>query len=154
MSVIKEFECAVHGVFESTHPICTEIGCEAEVKRVFLTPPAIGSEYLKRFDKGIRQSVDMMKLGNLRSARAGEAAFGNGGKGMLWSDEVKTALGVDMGGLLASASKPLKVTYRDGREETLPKSVMRELGAEGITRKVLPKPAELTGHRADRVAPK
>ncbi|HEX8783332.1 MAG TPA: hypothetical protein VF764_08175 [Steroidobacteraceae bacterium] len=150
MSVIKEFSCKVHGPFESTHPICLEVGCEAEVVREFRTPPSIGSEYLKRFDKGIKQSVDMMKLGNLRTARAGEAAYGNGGKGMYWSDEVKTALGVDMAGLVNAASRPFKITYRDGREETLPKSVMRELGADGMTKRVLPKPAEITGHQSDR----
>jgi hypothetical protein len=149
--VIKEWECQRHGCFESTHPICPEIGCESEaIKRVFLTPPLVSDGTLKRFNAGIKKSVDMMGLGNLRSARAGEAAYGNSGNGMLWGDDVKKVLGVDMAALTQAAAKPMKVTYRDGHEETLNKSVMRELGAEGMTKRVLPRPAETTGSVADR----
>jgi hypothetical protein len=151
VSVIKEWECKVHGYFPGTHPICPEIGCESEeVKRVFITPPTISDGTLKRFDQGIKRSVDMMKLGNLRSARAGEAAYGNSGNGMLWGDEVKRVLGVDMAGLVASASKPLSIERSDGKRETVEKSVMRELAAEGMTKRVLPRPAETIGHAQDR----
>lgn len=154
MSVMKEWECPEHGTFECTHPICPEIGCDKEIKRVFLTPPTISDGMLKRFDASTKRSVDLMKLGNLRTARAGEAAYGQGGVGVLWGDECKQVLGVDMGQLRAAAATPLKITHADGRHEEVNKSVMRELGAEGITQRVLPRPAELTGHRADRVKPK
>ena len=151
--VLKEWECPVHGDFEGTHPVCPEIGCEAEIKQVFRTPVTIGSQTLKRFQAGIKQSVDMMGLGNLRSARAGEAAYGGNKNGMFWTNEVEK-LGVNIPGLVASAGTPMKVTYPDGHQESINKSVMRELGAEGMTQRVLPKPAELTGHRQDRVRPK
>lgn len=154
MSVIHDYECSVHGVFECTHPICPEIGCEGEVKLVFLKPPSIGSEGLKRFNAGIKKSVDSMKLGNLRSARAGETAYGNQGSGMLWGDDVQKVLGVSMDQLRASAAQPLKVTHRDGHTEQVDKSVMRELAGEGMTGRRLPQPAELVGHRADREKPK
>jgi hypothetical protein len=151
MGVIKEFECAEHGVFEGTHPICPEIGCESNsVKRVFLTAPMVSDGMLKRFDASTKKSVDMMKLGNLRTARAGEAAYGNNGSGMLWGDDIKRVMGVDMAQLQQAAATPLKVTHKDGRKETIEKSVMRELGAEGITKRVLPRPAETTGSKADR----
>lgn len=152
MSVMKEWECRLHGAFESTHPLCPEIGCDSEdVKRVFLTPPTISDGMLKRFDRGIKRSVDMYGLKNLRSARGGEAAYGNEGKGMLWGNDVQKVLGVDMGALLQASATPLQVTHADGRKETVEKSVMREMGQAGITRQVLPKPAELTGHVQDRV---
>lgn len=146
---MKEWECPNHGPFIATHPMCPAIGCEAEIKRVFITAPAIGSSELKRFHAGLKQSVDLMGLGNLRSARAGETAYG-GTSGLLWGDAVKETLGVDVAGLTAFAAKPLKVTYKDGHEETIEKSVMRELGEEGITQQVLPRPAELLGHRQER----
>lgn len=151
MSVWKEWECAAHGCFEGTHPICPVIGCESgAVKQVFLTPPMISDGYLRRFDRGIKKSVDMMKLGNLRSARAGEAAYGNSGNGMLWGNDIQKVLGVDMGALTAAAAVPLKVTHADGHTEQIEKSVMREMGAAGITQRVLPQPAELTGHVQDK----
>ena len=150
MSVVKEWECPLHGYFESTHPLCLEIGCDAEVKQVFLTPPNIGSNELKRFDAGIRKSSDMYKIGNFRTARAGEAAYGNSGKGMLWGDECQKALGVSMEQLVASSATPMTVRHRDGHVETINKSVMRELGSEGMTKRTLPRPAETTGHVQDR----
>ncbi|MBA0085215.1 MAG: hypothetical protein HRJ53_09475 [Acidobacteria bacterium Pan2503] len=150
MSVMKEWECPEHGYFASTHPLCPEIGCTADCPRVFVTPVTVSDGVLKRFDASTKKSVDMMGLGDLRTARAGEAAYGNGGAGVLWGDECQRVLGVDMAGLRASAAKPLNVTFADGRKETIEKSVMRELGREGITQRVLPKPAETTGSIQDR----
>lgn len=147
---MREWECPIHGYFECTHPLCPEIGCEAEVKQVFLTPPTISDGMLKRFNAGLKKSADMMGISDFRSARAGESAYGNFGKGMLWGDEVQKVLGVSMDQLRASAAKPLHVTHADGRQEKIEKSVMRELAGEGMTKKVLPKPAEAIGHRADR----
>lgn len=155
MSVMKEWECKAHGCFESTHPICPEIGCESgEVKRVFLTPPTISDGTLKRFDAGIKKSADLMGIGNFRSARGGEAAYGNSGKGMLWGNDIQKVLGVDMGALLQASAAPLNVTHADGRKETIEKSVMREMASEGMTRAVLPKPAEMTGHVQDKAKPR
>lgn len=150
MSVWKEWECPLHGYFEGTHPLCPEIGCVADCKQVFLTPPTISDGTLKRFNEGLKKSSDSYGINNFRSARAGETAYGSGGKGMLWGDEVKRVLGVDMAALVSSAAKPLDVTLADGRHERVEKSVMRELGGEGITQRVLPRPAETTAHVQDR----
>ena len=150
MAVMKEWECPVHGAFDSTHPICPEIGCESEPKQVFRTPVAIGSNFLKRFDQGIRKSVDMMGLGNLRSAKQGETAYGGDKGGVLWGSDIQKVLGVSLEQMVASAGKPMNVTFKDGRKESLNPSVLRELAAEGATRNSLPRPAELTGDRRDR----
>ena len=150
--IIKEFECQDHGYFESTHPICFALGCESQhVRRVFLTAPSIGSTELKRFHEGLKKSADLMGIGDFRTARAGETAYGgSAGKGMLWGDDIKKVLGVDMGQLAAAAAVPLDVTRRDGTHEKVDKSVMRELAAEGMTKAVLPRPAELIRSRGDK----
>src|SRR5437016_7570872 len=151
MGVIREFECEAHGYFESTHPICWALGCDsAHVKRVFLTAPSVGSPELKRFHEGLKRSADLMGITNFRSAREGESSFGNSGKGLLWGDEIKKVLGVDLGQLSAAAAQPLTVIHRDGTKEAVDKSPMRELAAEGMTRAVLPKPAELIRSKADK----
>ena len=142
---MKEWECPAHGYFESTHPLCPELGCLADCNQVFLTPPTVSDGVLKRFDASTKKSVDMMKLGNLRTARAGESAYGTGGRGMLWGNDVQKQLGVSMETLVANAAAPLVV-----KGQKIDKSVMRELAAEGMTKKVLPRPAELIGDRRDR----
>ena len=153
MSVMKEWECAEHGVFDGTHPICPEVCCASDkVTRVFLTPPTISDGMLKRFNKGLQKSADMMGIGNFRTAREGESAYGNAGKGMLWGNDVQKVLGVDMATLQAQAAVPLNVTLADGRKQKIEKSVMRELGAEGITghRALAPLPAERIGAKAEQ----
>jgi hypothetical protein len=151
MAAMKEWECPVHGDFDCTHPLCPHVGCETEVKQVFRTPVTIGSQLRKRFDAGIKKSVDMMGLGNLRSSRAGEASYGgNTGDQVLWGNDVERVLGVSINQLTATAARPLNVTYKDGRKETIETSVMRELAAEGATSHRLPRPAELTRDPKDR----
>jgi hypothetical protein len=151
MAVIKEWECLDHGFFESTHPICWALGCESQrVRRVFNTAPSIGSPELKRFHAGLKKSADMMGITNFRSAREGEAAYGNSGKGLLWGDDVQKVLGVNMDQLRAAAATPLTVTKKDGSQERVEKSVMRELAAEGMTKRVLPRPAELIQAKSDK----
>ena len=151
MSVMKEWECPQHGCFESTHPICPDITCSADCRQVFLTPPTVSDGTLKRFDAGVRRSAELMGITNFRTARAGEAAYGNSGKGMLWGNDIQKALGVDMGTLAAAASVPLTVTHKDGHQEKIEKSPMRELARDsGLTKRVLPIPADRTGHRGER----
>jgi len=149
---VKEWECAEHGCFERSHPICPAMGCESEnVKQVFLTPPMIASGKLKRFDAGIRKSADMMGINNFRSARPGEAAYGGDeakkrGLEMLWGDDVKRILGVDMGTLSAAAQQPLTV----GNQTLTRNNGMREAATElGITRRTIPRAGEVTAHGSE-----
>jgi hypothetical protein len=153
MSVTKEWECMEHGTFECSHPICPALGCDSKlVKRVFLTPPNIGSSELKRFNEGIKKSADMYGINNFRTARAGEAAYGGeaakaASTQVLWGDDIQKTLGLNMGDLTARAQQPLTVTKPDGSKETLTRNnPMREVATElGITRRALPKAAEVTG---------
>jgi hypothetical protein len=151
--VIKEWECPVHGAFDSTHPVCLEVGCDAECKQVFRTPVGLLSDFHKRFDQGIRKSSDLMGIGDFKSARAGESSFAGRAEqgGVLWGADVQKVLGVNVEQLTAAAARPLKVTYRDGHTESVNTSVMQELANEGATHNVLPRPAELTGDRRERV---
>lgn len=150
MAVLAEWECALHGVFECTHPCCPAFNCDSsQVKRVFVTPPHIGSQTLKRFDKGIKRSAEMYGISNFRTAREGEAAYGGGGNGVLWGDQIQKTLGVDMSALQAAAQRPFKVP---GRNEVLTNNnPMREVATElGITKRVLPKPAEEIRSKHDK----
>jgi len=144
MAVVKEWECAIHGVFASTHPICNGLGCDSSyVKQVFITPPNIGSASTKRFDAGIRKSSDMYKINNFKSAREGEVSFGGrdtaSGLQVLWGDDVKRTFGTDTMGL--AAASPDTLGTNNGMKqaaETL-----------GITSRTLPPAGETTAHRSE-----
>lgn len=168
MGVIKEWECIEHGVFERTHPICPEFGCEsASVVRVFITPPHIGTRMVRQFEAGIRKSSDMMGGANFRTARPGENAFGgqaakDAGTELLWGDQaVKKTMGRSFAELTGIAQQPLvlkddkgQVRRRpDGSELRLDRNnAMREAATEmGITRRRLPLAGELAVARADNV---
>jgi hypothetical protein len=157
MAVLKEWECASHGPFEGSHPVCPELGCDSSsVKQVFLTPPNIGSQALKRFDRGIRRSAEMMGISNFRSARAGEQAYGGdaakkAGMEMLWGDDVQRILGKSVGELSAAAQAPLTITKGNGERETLTRNNgMADAATElGITKRALPKAGEIISHKGD-----
>ena len=95
MAVLHDFECADHGVFESTHPICPAFNCECEDIKKKFRPLHIKSAMTKATDAGFRQSADAMGISNFRSARPGEASFGGDRAGeALWGSEINRALGV------------------------------------------------------------
>ncbi|MBV8648472.1 hypothetical protein [Paludibacterium sp.] len=72
--VIKEWECAKHGTFESTHPICPCLGCASEnVKRVFLTPPSIRHEATTYTDNSFNDLARAYKLSDINN-QDGQAA--------------------------------------------------------------------------------
>ncbi len=147
MSVIKEWNCLLHGPFEGSHPICCEHGCDSKaVVREFRTPPNIGSRMLKQFDAGMKRSSDMYRIGNFRSAREGEAAYGgdagkDNGMQVLWGEQCKRVLGRSFAELTTMAHRPIVGdTYVPTRDRN---NGMRDAATDiGITGRRLPK-AEL-----------
>jgi hypothetical protein len=152
VAVIKEFSCIEHGEFESSHPICPNFGCNSKfVERVFLTAPGIGTAGRKRFDAGIRQSAEMMRISNFRSARGGETSYG-GDKGkelgmeLLWGKETEKKMGRSFAQLTQTAQQPFEVAKRDGSGSLRldRNNAMREAATEmGITRRRLPRAHEV-----------
>jgi hypothetical protein len=157
MAVMREWSCLEHGEFEGSHAICPAFGCDSRaVKQEFRTPVGIRSGLTKRTDAGIRKSVDMYRLGNVRSARDGEASYG-GDKGkelgmeVLWGNDVQRKMGRSFAEMTGVAQQPLIVPKRDGSGVLrLDKNnAMREAATElGITRRVTPPAAEVTSDKA------
>jgi hypothetical protein len=159
VSVIKEFECILHGPFEGSHPICPENGCEsASVTQVFLTPVTIGSSFRKRFDAGMRKSADMYQIDDWKSAKAGDTSFAGRapvGQELLWGDGCKKVMGRSFAELTGLAQKPLVVDKRDGSGQLRldRNNGMREAATEaGITRRRLPKAGEVTAFKGEKGA--
>lgn len=156
--IVKEWHCIEHGHFESSHPICPNFGCDSEhVSRAFLTAPAHLSSATRRHAEGIRRSADMMGLSNFRSARAGEAAYGGDvgkelGQELLWGNEVQAKMGKSFTDLTGMAHQPFSYTKADGSTETMTRNnALVEAATEmGITRRAIPKAAELTVAPADK----
>lgn len=149
MSVIKEWQCKKHGNFEGSHPICPAMGCRSDkVDRVFLTPVGIKSEFLSRHEKGIKKLAASYGQSDFKSARAGETSVKSPvGQKLLWGNEVKKELGMDMNALTAQASRPFTVTKGDGSTETVPHGMRLAATELGLTQRVLPPAGELTVSR-------
>jgi hypothetical protein len=159
MAVLREWACLEHGPFEGSHAICPALGCDSRaVSQEFRTPVGIRSGLTKRTDAGIRKSVDMYGLGNVRSAREGEASYG-GDKGkelgmeVLWGNDVQKKMGRSFAEMTGVAQRPLIVKKRDG-SGTLrldQNNAMRQAATElGITRRVVPQAAEVSGDKGTR----
>ena len=111
--------------------------------REIRTAPGFKSDKSKRFDAGLRKTADGMKLGNLRSAREGEAAYGGDiGRQLLWGDDAKKYMGMDIGAIVDKAAVPFEVTKRDGSRERVPQGMRLAANEAGLTSHVLPQ-AEL-----------
>lgn len=73
MTVIHDYECAVHGVFEARAPKkCPFKGCEEEITKVFLKAPSYKSDRTKNADKNLKQLGMEFNMTNMRSTREGE----------------------------------------------------------------------------------
>lgn len=151
--ILHDWHCRDHGNFEGSHPICPEMGCESEhVVKVYLKAPGIRSDFMKRHDAGIRKSADSMHLGNFRSARAGEAAYGGDigkpGERVLWGSDVNKVSGKPFAALTQQAEATSKFRKKDGSTEVVPNG-MRLAAQAGITSRPI-KPAERTVSMADK----
>lgn len=144
--VIKEWKCKTHGVFDSSHPICPALGCRSKnVERVFITPPGIKSEFVRRHEKGIQKLAAAYGQTDFKTAKAGDASIKSPvGSKLLWGNDVKQALGMDMGQLTAQTAQPFTVTKGDGKTETVPHGMRLAATELGITQKVLPPVGEMT----------
>jgi hypothetical protein len=144
--VIKEWRCKKHGVFDSSHPICPALGCRSkEVERVFITPPGIRSEFVTRHEKGIQKLAAAYGQTDFKTAKAGDASIKHPvGSQLLWGNDVKKSLGIDMGQLTAQTAQPFTVTKQDGTKETVPHGMRLAATELGITQTVLPPAGELT----------
>lgn len=155
MAVMKEWTCLEHGPFEGTHAICPEFGCDSRgVTQEFRTPVGIRHGITSRTDAGIRKSVDMYRMGNVRSAREGEASWGGDrgkelGMEVLWGNDVQKKMGRSFAELSSAAAAPLVVPKRDGSGSLRldRNSGMRDAATEyGLTRRAgAPRAAEVSG---------
>lgn len=161
LGVIKEFRCLDHGEFEASHAICPALGCDSRmVVREFRTAPKVGTQFVKRFDAGIKHSADMYRISDFRSAREGEAAYGGNvkdvnGNGVLWGDQCRKVLGRSFSELSQIAQKPLVVERRDGSGAvTLTRNNALADAAEsaGLTGRRLAKPGELSVAHEDKAS--
>jgi hypothetical protein len=154
--ILNDYKCSLHGVFEGSHPICPELGCESEdVIKVYLKAPGTRSDATKRFDAGIRKSAESMGISNFRSAqREGDTAYGgDAGKQLLWgTKEAEKNLGMNFNALTQKAAQGANYRHKDGTVEHVPDG-MRQAASTGITREVLPmKRTERTVARQDASA--
>jgi hypothetical protein len=155
--ILKEWACLEHGPFEGSHAICPAMGCDSRaVSQEFRTPVGIRHGNTSRTDAGIRRSVDMYSLGNVRSARDGEASYGGDrgkdlGLEVLWGNDVQKKMGRSFAEMTGAAQAPLVVPKRDGSGVVrLDKNnAMREAATEyGITRRAgAPRAAEVSGDK-------
>ena len=63
---------------------------------------------------------------------------------MLWGNDVKKTLGMDMGQLTAQTAQPFTVTKADGTKETVPHGMRLAATDLGITQTVLPPVGQMT----------
>jgi hypothetical protein len=157
--ILKEWCCIEHGEFEGSHGICPASGCNSKfVKQEFRTPVGIRTDYMKRFDAGIKKSADMYKIDNFKSAKAGETSFAGrapaGAPQVLWGNESQKVLGKSFAELTQVAAKPFAVKKRDGSEIVLTRNnAMREAATEAnITSRRLPQAHEVTAARSEKGA--
>jgi len=153
--VLKEWSCFEHGPFDGTHAICPAYGCDsAHVTQEFRTPVAIGSEFRKRHEAGMRKSAEMYQISDFKSAKAGDASFAGRsdpslGSRVLWGDECKRVIGHSFSELTQVAQKPF--LGRGGEVIMTRNNGMSDAATSaGTTRKPLPEPGERSQARGSR----
>lgn len=92
--MLNDYECAKHGIFECSHPICPTPGCaSANVKKVF-TKVNTKSEMTSRTDAGMRRSAEMYNQSDWKTAHEGESSKANNRAAELkWGDDAASFLG-------------------------------------------------------------
>ena len=76
MSVLHDYLCEEHGLFESYEPKCPMKFCKAELQMVFLKPVSLKSDKTKQADhhlKGLAEDFDMT---DIKSTREGDTQAG------------------------------------------------------------------------------
>lgn len=140
--ILFDFRCPRHGDFEASHPICGAMGCDSTgVTKIFKKAPGRLSATTKRFDAGLKATAASYGLTNIRSARAGEAAYGGkSSNGILWGDQVsQITKGANFAGLAAAAAASNQYRMPDGSVKSVPNGMRLAANETGLTQRTLPK---------------
>lgn len=139
--ILHDWSCPRHGIFEASHAICPGLDCDSTgVVKVHLKAPGHLSATTRRFDAGLRTNADAYRLPNIRSARAGEAAYGGKASGILWGDQIEkiTRPGSNFASLAAAAQATNSYKMPDGSVKSVPNGMRLASNEVGLTRRALP----------------
>jgi hypothetical protein len=85
--VLHDWECAKHGVFEGSHPICPALGCSSEkVSKIFLQAPGFKSEKTKFADASLKDIAQRYGMTNMSNKDGKAVKEGNPGAA-IWGKE-------------------------------------------------------------------
>jgi len=76
MSVLKDYMCTEHGVFEAWEPKCPMKFCKGELSVIFLKPVGMKSEKTKSNDRNLKQLALEFDMTDIKSTKAGEHQTG------------------------------------------------------------------------------
>ena len=76
MSVLKDYMCTEHGVFESWEAKCPMKFCKGELSVIFLKPVGMKSEKTKSNDRNLKQLALEFDMTDIKSTKAGEHQTG------------------------------------------------------------------------------
>ena len=72
MSVLKDYMCTEHGVFESWEAKCPMKFCKGELSVIFLKPVGMKSEKTKSNDRNLKQLALEFDMTDIKSTKSGE----------------------------------------------------------------------------------
>ena len=92
--ILNDYKCPRHGIFEGSHPICPEFGCNSQgVEKVFLKVN-VKSAMTARADAGFKKSAEIYQQTDWKTAKEGELAKANNRADLVkWGDEGAKFLG-------------------------------------------------------------
>ena len=76
MSVLKDYHCKNHGIFEAWEPVCPMKNCKGELSVVFLKPVGTRSAKTKHTDNTVKQLAMEYGMTDVKSTREGEHQTG------------------------------------------------------------------------------
>ena len=76
MSVLHDYLCASHGLFESYEPECPIKFCTAELNMVFLKPVALKSDKTEQADRQLKGLAQDFQMSDIKSTRSGDTQAG------------------------------------------------------------------------------
>jgi hypothetical protein len=76
MSVLHDYLCASHGLFESYEAECPIKFCTAELNMVFLKPVALKSDKTKQADRQLKGLAQDFQMSDIKSTRSGDNQAG------------------------------------------------------------------------------
>ena len=76
MSVLKDYHCKNHGIFEAWEPVCPMKNCKGELSVVFLKPVGTRSAKTKHTDNTVKQLAIEYGMTDVKTTREGEHQTG------------------------------------------------------------------------------